>query len=381
VKEDIMNQNHVQQLRLFRQLKEEQLQPEVNAWLKRCPLDVNRNINDYVPILNKLLIRSDQLYSEKKFSLSFIDCMKVGEFIMEMKRKRNDFKHSQKRLLQLLSASVTRAEKCKEEIVKSLHFGRKEQEEEIEQKSSQHLEYQQFQNKHNQQYHALDQKMEESVQQLEPECKPPSIPLPPLATTTPKDDFKLMRLHISMEQKKNEKIMKETKLHISMLKDEIKQKDCIIEETEKGNKMLEIKNISLTEDLHKVNVELNEFKNMNEKNTNQLKNIIKKYKMKNNTLKVENEENRRLKRQLEEKHQIVIDLLNEKYDNVNQKLDNIYTCSISYEKMIDPVITPAGQMYDRVNIEKWIKDHGTDPYTRGSLEMKQLTPVRVLKEK
>jgi hypothetical protein len=248
VKEDIMNQNHVQQLRLFRQLKEEQLQPEVNAWLKRCPLDVNRNINDYVPILNKLLIRSDQLYSEKKFSLSFIDCMKVGEFIMEMKRKRNDFKHSQKRLLQLLSASVTRAEKCKEEIVKSLHFGRKEQEEEIEQKSSQHLEYQQFQNKHNQQYHALDQKMEESVQQLEPECKPPSIPLPPLATTTPKDDFKLMRLHISMEQKKNEKIMKETKLHISMLKDEIKQKDCIIEETEKGNKMLKIKNISFTED-------------------------------------------------------------------------------------------------------------------------------------
>jgi hypothetical protein len=98
-------------------------------------------------------------------------------------------------------------------------------------------------------------------------------------------------------------------------------------------------------------------------------------------LKVENEENRRLKRQLEEKHQIVIDSLNEKYDNVNQKLDNIYTCSISYEKMIDPVITPAGQMYDRVNIEKWIKDHGTDPYTRGSLEMKQLTPVRVLKEK
>jgi hypothetical protein len=51
-----------------------------------------------------------------------------------------------------------------------------------------------------------------------------------------------------VNQQKNEKIMKETKLHISMLKDEIKQKDCIIEETEKGNKMLKIKNISFTED-------------------------------------------------------------------------------------------------------------------------------------
>ena len=51
-----------------------------------------------------------------------------------------------------------------------------------------------------------------------------------------------------------------------------------------------------------------------------------------------------------------------------------------YQKMKDPVITPSGQMYDRKNIEKWIKKNGTDPYTRRKLEIKQLIPVRVLKE-
>lgn len=80
----------------------------------------------------------------------------------------------------------------------------------------------------------------------------------------------------------------------------------------------------------------------------------------------------------EEQH--IIETLSEKCNNINKKLDNIYTCSITYQKMKDPVITPSGQMYDRKNIEKWIKKNGTDPYTRRKLEIKQLIPVRVLKE-
>ena len=40
--------------------------------------------------------------------------------------------------------------------------------------------------------------------------------------------------------------------------------------------------------------------------------------------------------------------------------------------MVDPVTTPNGVAYDRMAIEEWIDDMGTDPVTEDALEIKDL---------
>lgn len=56
-----------------------------------------------------------------------------------------------------------------------------------------------------------------------------------------------------------------------------------------------------------------------------------------------------------------------------------FNCPISNEMMKDPVMTPNGDSYDRVNIEEWIRSKGTDPLTREPLALTQLIPNRALK--
>jgi hypothetical protein len=56
-----------------------------------------------------------------------------------------------------------------------------------------------------------------------------------------------------------------------------------------------------------------------------------------------------------------------------------YCCPMNGDWMSDPVVTPHGESYERVAIEKWITDHGTDPFTREPLALSQLYPNRKLK--
>lgn len=59
-----------------------------------------------------------------------------------------------------------------------------------------------------------------------------------------------------------------------------------------------------------------------------------------------------------------------------------YLCGkISFELMRDPVITPSGITYDRVDIEQHLQRVGRfDPVTRQELTLDQLIPNLVMKE-
>ena len=69
---------------------------------------------------------------------------------------------------------------------------------------------------------------------------------------------------------------------------------------------------------------------------------------------------------------------------VNQEkandLDNLLIGSISFETMEDPVVTPAGHLYDRQHISHWIHHNHTDPFTRESLSRRHLNPIRCIKD-
>jgi hypothetical protein len=54
-------------------------------------------------------------------------------------------------------------------------------------------------------------------------------------------------------------------------------------------------------------------------------------------------------------------------------------CPLSLEVMHDPVISPSGISYEREWIERWLKDHETDPTTRLPLSQEDLVENRNLK--
>jgi len=61
-------------------------------------------------------------------------------------------------------------------------------------------------------------------------------------------------------------------------------------------------------------------------------------------------------------------------------LSDLMSCNISMELMDNPVVTPSGYLYEKNQIETWIKQQGNDPQTRRDLKRSQLVEVRALKE-
>ena len=55
-------------------------------------------------------------------------------------------------------------------------------------------------------------------------------------------------------------------------------------------------------------------------------------------------------------------------------------CPITGERMVDPVIDPEGNSYERAAIEQWLSTHDTSPITRTDLAVTDLTPNRALRE-
>ncbi len=58
----------------------------------------------------------------------------------------------------------------------------------------------------------------------------------------------------------------------------------------------------------------------------------------------------------------------------------IFFCPITHELMIDPVIDPDGNSYERKAIEDWLHQNGTSPITRTHLSAADLRPNRALKQ-
>ena len=56
-------------------------------------------------------------------------------------------------------------------------------------------------------------------------------------------------------------------------------------------------------------------------------------------------------------------------------------CPITHKnisELSEPVITPDGYTYERKEIEKWIRQNGTDPMTRTPLGISQLVVNRAV---
>jgi hypothetical protein len=58
----------------------------------------------------------------------------------------------------------------------------------------------------------------------------------------------------------------------------------------------------------------------------------------------------------------------------------IFFCPITHELMVDPVIDPDGNSYERHAIEDWLQQNGTSPITRAHLAAADLRPNRALKQ-
>jgi STIP1 family protein 1 len=57
-----------------------------------------------------------------------------------------------------------------------------------------------------------------------------------------------------------------------------------------------------------------------------------------------------------------------------------YCCPLSGDWIVDPVMTPHGQSYERSFIEEAIRRFGVDPLTRHPLSLADLVPNRNLQE-
>ena len=56
-----------------------------------------------------------------------------------------------------------------------------------------------------------------------------------------------------------------------------------------------------------------------------------------------------------------------------------HMCPISAEYMLNPVLAADGQAYERVEIERWLKDNDTSPLTNEKMDTKTLVPCHALK--
>ena len=65
---------------------------------------------------------------------------------------------------------------------------------------------------------------------------------------------------------------------------------------------------------------------------------------------------------------------------MSEQILEMFYCPISGEIMVDPVVTPNGDTYDREYIEKWIINKGTCPVTRNPINVKSLIPNVAMKQ-
>lgn len=60
-------------------------------------------------------------------------------------------------------------------------------------------------------------------------------------------------------------------------------------------------------------------------------------------------------------------------DDILEALVKKFTCSITHDLMVNPVLAADGQFYDEKAIKVWLKDHDTSPLTNKVLKHKYLT--------
>jgi hypothetical protein len=63
---------------------------------------------------------------------------------------------------------------------------------------------------------------------------------------------------------------------------------------------------------------------------------------------------------------------------VHMEIPEPFQCPLSYEWLVEPVITPGGNTYSRAEIQRWVATSPTDPLTREPLTVDQLIPNRAM---
>lgn len=53
-----------------------------------------------------------------------------------------------------------------------------------------------------------------------------------------------------------------------------------------------------------------------------------------------------------------------------------FSCGISGDACGRPCVTPSGGVYEKVNIERWISENGTDPKTNRALSKKEIIEIK-----
>eukprot|EP01083_Nonionella_stella_P074832 203104_1 len=98
-------------------------------------------------------------------------------------------------------------------------------------------------------------------------------------------------------------------------------------------------------------------------------------------LELEEDVNRKVKPQKAEEEMKQTDFVNRKATWPTVQPPEEFLCPISAELMVDPVmVTQSGWTYDRVEIEAWIRENGTDPNTRHACSVDDLVPNRTLRD-
>eukprot|EP01083_Nonionella_stella_P259102 884988_1 len=98
-------------------------------------------------------------------------------------------------------------------------------------------------------------------------------------------------------------------------------------------------------------------------------------------LELEEDVNRKVKPQKAEEEMKQTDFVNRKATWPTVQPPEEFLCPISAELMVDPVmVTQSGWTYDRVEIEAWLRENGTDPNTRHACSVDDLVPNRTLRD-
>jgi len=65
-------------------------------------------------------------------------------------------------------------------------------------------------------------------------------------------------------------------------------------------------------------------------------------------------------------------------DHIADNAAAALVCPITRATLVDPVVDPEGNTYERTAILAWLNEHGTSPVTRSPLQASQLTPNRAV---
>jgi hypothetical protein len=63
-----------------------------------------------------------------------------------------------------------------------------------------------------------------------------------------------------------------------------------------------------------------------------------------------------------------------------EEIEALLTCSLSLDKLEDPVIDKCGHTFERNYIETWLQSHHTCPISRNRVTIEDLIPNRVVKQ-